>query len=196
MQFLANCATAVGGVIVVVGLLFALRELRALANAQRFVGAQEFFQLLDDTQSAREYVYQELPQSPEGLRSLTRDEIKRAERAVNALNRIAYLLDHDLVPRDIVFRMTHTMIIRLVFCLGPFIAWREEVLGSRWGRRVLDLGRRARRYHEINPRHAGLRVCLDRAGASVVIFEPAGAAGPTSASERALRRTAWLLRRY
>ena len=197
MQFLANLTTVAGGITIIIGVILALRELNAMANSQRFSGAQEYYRLLEEAREAREYVYHSLPTATEELEKLSRDEVKKAESVVNFLNKIVYLLDRNLLPKDIVFRMTHSMFIRLIYRLEPFIRWREQRLGARWGRRVLELSHRAKRYHELNPIHRKLPVFLEGPdGKTTLLFSVHTQPGIRSLWLNATRQINWMLRRY
>lgn len=196
VQFLANLATVLGGLVVIIGVPFSLRELRSIGRNDRFEGIKAYYDLLQESAAAREYVYNRLPQRAEQIAELSRDDVMRAEEVVNFLNKIVYLLDHNLIPKDVVFRMTHTMLIRLVHQLRPFVEWREQRLGARWGRRVLVLEERAQAYHDINPLHQNVAVNLERGGDSTLIYQTQWHDGWRRVPQHASRRLRWWLRRY
>ena len=196
-SLLASIATIVASVGIMIGLVIALRELRAMGRAQRFAGIQAFYALLDSTVLARQVVYQLTTSRLEEPRELSPDQSACAEAVVNLLNKIVYLLDQRVVPRDTVFRMCHTMIVRLTYCLTPFILQREQTLGARWGRRVLELGDRARKYHELNPKHRPTPIRLTRPGGSAeTIFQVDFEQGLRGRWKNVKRDLKWLLRKY
>lgn len=192
VQFLANVATFVAGCVVVVGLLFARRDLRAVVATQRFTGAQAFYDMLDRSKDARKFVYNKMTRDPAHFVTLSAEERQQAEDAVNFLNRVSYLLKNRVVPHDLVFQMTHSMLIRLGYQLQPFIEWRESQLGARWGRPAIALAERALRYHKINPLHREKSIYLERSGEVIPVYTPPCCPW----IPRSLREIGWRLRWY
>jgi hypothetical protein len=92
------------------------------------------------------------------LSKLSEDEYREGldlvEPVVNVLNEVAEAIDNRNVDHSKILARYHLLIIREVFIAEPFIV-SEVVLGTRgrWGMRVVELGRLARKYNDMNPIH-------------------------------------------
>lgn len=94
----------------------------------------------------------------QAVRALSDDE-RAADLAVvtplvHALNDVAALLDYGFVRPQRLLSTYHLLFIRECFIAEPYI-FHEAIFGDRgrWGMRVLELGRVARRYNDMNPLH-------------------------------------------
>lgn len=83
-----------------------------------------------------------------------REGLKLVEPVVDVLNEVAEVVDNRYVDHHKILARYHLLIIREVFIAEPFIL-SEVVLGTRgrWGMRVVELGRMARKYNDMNPIH-------------------------------------------
>jgi hypothetical protein len=97
----------------------------------------------------------------ESIRELSRlsesqylEGLKLVEPVVNVLNEVAEVIDNRYADHQKILARYHLLIIREVFIAEPFIL-SEVVLGTRgrWGMRVVELGRLARSYNDMNPLH-------------------------------------------
>lgn len=124
-----------------------------------------------------------------------RQGLKLVEPVVNVLNEVAEVVDNRYVDHHKILARYHLLIIREVFIAEPFII-SEVTLGTRgrWGMRVVELGRLARKYNDMNPIHRRSVFFLrhqDADEAYGTIHEQ-----PRTEGLRRLRLALWSVRRH
>jgi hypothetical protein len=153
--------TFVNTLIVAIGIVIALRELRVISKTQQIEALREFLRDLNDTEEDRKFLYEEFEFSLESPEPLQPEEERRIQKVINCFNRIGLLVENGLLPSRLVFSICHTEIIRSVFKLKEYMKYRESRIGSRYGRRLLRLDKRAKIYHDVNPYHRKTKVMID-----------------------------------
>lgn len=131
------------------------------ADSQReFYGLRgHFAQISTGRATHKQHEYERgLADRVKALSQLSETEYRQAltlvEPIVNVLNEVAEVIDNRYIAHHKILARYHLLIIREVFIAEPFIV-SEVVLGTRgrWGMRVVELGRVARRYNDMNPIH-------------------------------------------
>lgn len=151
-------------VIVIVAALLGLRQLTSLAAESRFNGAIAFQELTRSHEQSVWHVLDEFPVITDvtEIESLDPKLLQHARLVVNALNDIGQLVEERMIDQRLYFGLMHGQILRLVFLLEPFLRWEESRIGGRYGRRLLRIANRARRYHDARPIHRTTAITLRR----------------------------------
>jgi hypothetical protein len=154
--------------VVVLATLFGLRQLRSLASEGRFNGAIAFQELTRNHEQSVWHVLEEFPVVTDvaEIDALDSEMLRHARLVVNALNDIGQLVEERMVDQRLYFGLMHGQILRLVFLLEPFLRYEESKIGGRYGRRLLRIANRARRYHDMRSIHRTTMITVRR-GATV-----------------------------
>jgi len=161
---------ALGFFVVLVGTVLALRNLQVIKQTHELEAFNMFVEDLQLSRSDREFVYKY--RFPNNIENIPTEDLQRIENVVNFLNRIGLLIEQGILPPKFVFGMTHTVIIRLVFKLRPFLVFQEQRIGGRYGRRLLRIEKRAKMYHDVRPQHRRTVIKLyEGQGRSIVVYE-------------------------
>jgi hypothetical protein len=150
--------------IVIIGTFAAVRQLTALARQSNFAGAVEFQKLTRDNETRVVKLLQSFPVvvDADEIDNLAPDVVSQAKLVINSLNDNGQLLEAGLITKRLYFGLYHTQIVRLVFLLRPLMEWEEKRSGGRYGRRLLRLDKRARRYHDMRAIHRSTVISLTR----------------------------------
>lgn len=179
--------------IVIVGTFVGWSQLSVIARQQRHEGATDFFDSLRRTRAAREYVTRDFPRSTVKLKKLTPEQMRLADEVINFLNETAYLLEMKIIERALVFRVSHTAIIRLAYNLGPYVRIQEERFGGRYARRVEEFASRAQLFHDVHPHHRRTTVRIFDGHRSRAIYSTRM---PTGRWSTLATHIGWTLRRW
>jgi hypothetical protein len=133
-------------IVVVVGIVIALKNLKIIAKSQKFEVLDSFIKELKDNEESRKFLFKKY--KFESLNKLDEDSIKEVEKVINSLNRISLLLDNKLIDADVIFGLCHTMIIRCEYQLRSYIKEKEAIIGGRYGMRIFKLTKRAKKFHD------------------------------------------------
>lgn len=164
--------TAFGFFVVLIGTIIALRNLAIIRRTHELQAFESFIDELQRSAEDRKFLFQY--SFPPNLNAIPPIDIQRLENVVNFLNRVGLLLENDILPPRFVFGMTHTVIIRCCYKLRDFLQYQENRIGGRYGRRLLQLAERAKRYHDIRPVHRKTKISIfEGSRGSTVIYETA-----------------------
>jgi hypothetical protein len=199
----ANTIAALAAVFaVLIGLFTAaaiIPQLIAIKRTFQLDGTRSFLELAAEVEDERYFVYQQLPivkdQSEESLKvydALSEEEHRRAQKVISSLNSVGILLSLKCISKKAFFGTFHTMIIRLCFQLVPYTRYHELKVGGRYGRRLLDLKRRAQLYHDIYPRHRIHPIFLLTGTTRVEVYRTSIG---DSIGARRRKQAIWLVRR-
>jgi len=77
------------------------------------------------------------------------------------------------VPKKQIFHTCHSVFIRCWYKLKPYAKYQEQMIGSRYARRVALLDKRAKLYHDIYPQHRITKIKFYQSSQdkSIVIYE-------------------------
>lgn len=186
--------TFINTLIVAIGIIIALKELRVISKTQQIEALREFLRDLNDTEEDRKFLYEEFEFSMGSPKPLQPEEERRVQNIINCFNRIGLLIENGLLSPRLVFSICHTEIIRCVFKLKEYMEYRESRIGSRYGRRLLRLDRRAKIYHDINPQHRKTKIMIDPGPGKTpyVIYETKLEKGLKGVKQKII----WAIRRY
>lgn len=137
--------------IISLGLVIALYNLRLLIRSQTMQSASQFLDFLESCKSDRHIIYNEFVFDPNHPEELPQEHREAAERVIDSLNRIAMFIENKLLKPEFVFSLCHTVVIRCWFKLEPYAAYKEQQIGGRYARRVKRLDVRAKSFHDIRP---------------------------------------------
>lgn len=153
--------TVINTLAIAIGIIIALRELKVISKAQQIEAVREFLRDLNDTEADRKFLYSKFDFSPECSESLQSEDEQKVRNVINCFNRIGLLIENGLLPARLVFSICHTEIIRSVYKLESYMKYYESRIGSRYGRRLLRIAKRAKIYHDIHPWHRITKIKID-----------------------------------
>lgn len=168
-QVWENVISAFQGMIILVGAIVALRNLKVISKAHKINAIDKFTEDLSRVENDRQYLYQEFQFDEK--QTVLKDKDQRVNNIINSLNRISLLIDNKLLSAEVVFALCHTMIIRCEFKLRQYIEFQESQIGGRYGRRVLRLARKAKLYHDSHPHQRANVIKLYTGKESIVIYK-------------------------
>jgi len=127
-------ALATLGLLIVSGaLVFQLREMR---NSRRKADATMHLREWHspEVKKAREYIYtQELPDDPSQLSPKEFKEIvKKIHPAIATMNNLGYLVEKQIIDRNVVMAMSWSVFIRCGRKLKPYVQQLEELAGGEY----------------------------------------------------------------
>ena len=114
-------------------------------------GIKFFLELKDKYNSDIRFLYSY--NYPLSVEKISKEDFLRLENVINYLNTVAILSENNILPKKYLLMITHTQFIRLTYKLKPFIKQKEKMLGSRYGRKILEFYKLSIRYHILNPKH-------------------------------------------
>jgi hypothetical protein len=162
--------TGISTLVLIVGLPIALVNLRIIAKQQRLLSIRDFLEDWLSVSEDRQFVIQEFVFSRKV--QIEPDIERRAKKVIDCLNRVNLLLDNRLLPSKLVFGVCHTQIIRCGYKLEDYIKYHEERIGGRYGRQVIKLIQRAKRFHDANFKHRITQIKIDSSSKkSIVVYK-------------------------
>ena len=181
--------TALGFFVVLIGTIIALRNLAIIRRTHELQAFESFIDELQSCAEDRKFLFQY--SFPPNLAAIPPSDIQRLENVVNFLNRIGLLLENHILPPRFVFGMTHTVIIRCCYKLSDFLKYQETRIGGRYGRRLLQLAARAKRYHDTRAVHRKTKIGIfEGSRGSTVIYETVTKKG----WRRLLQQAGWYIK--
>lgn len=164
--------TIVGSTAVVFATILALPQLIVVRRNAQLESTLTFLKLMKEGSEDREFVYKELPVDIQALQQLSDQNRRRVEKVIVSLNDVGLLFEEVTIPKRLFFGVYHTMIIRLWYKLQHYAKYHETRIGGRYARRLERLDRRAKLYHDINPKHRETVIRLDTGkGEPVKVYE-------------------------
>jgi hypothetical protein len=142
--------TGFNALVLVVGVPIALSNLKLITKQQYLASITRFHDELASTEPQRRFLFRDFPKQRD-YSDIAPEAEKPARDIINLLNRVALLIDEQMLPPRIVFSLTHTMIIRCWYQLERYVAFEEHRLGGRYARRVRRLQQRAKKFHDSRP---------------------------------------------
>lgn len=122
-------STAVTAAAVLSAGFVAYRELSEVASSRYMEVADRLFSELNSPENiaARRWIYQHLPDDPEeGLGSLTPEGQEAVKKALNSLDRVAFLTQAGWIPEDMVMPWMNPMIVKTWAKLGPYVDYESR----------------------------------------------------------------------
>jgi len=145
--------TGISTLIIIIGAIVAIINLRVIAKTQILDSVREFLEELKDTAEDRGFLFNKFNFSSQKPEEIPPETEKRIQNVVNSLNRIGFLLENRLLSSRLVFSICHPMIIKCCHKLKEYVRYRESRVGGRYGRRLDRLDIRAKTFHDANPQH-------------------------------------------
>lgn len=181
--------TALGFFVVLIGTIIALKNLVIIRRTHELQAFESFDKELQSSAKDRKFLFQY--SFPPDIGTIPTEDVQRLENVVNLLNRVGLLIENHIIPPRFVFGMTHTVIIRCCYKLKEFLQYQENRIGGRYGRRLFNLDKRAKRYHDIRPIHRKTKIrLLEGSCGSTTIYETARKQG----CRGILQQTEWFIR--
>lgn len=176
---------------VVIAVILAVPQLVHISRAGRLQSSLAFIQKIRDGRAARAIAFSMFPGEGTMTDSQFEEVREQMEEAINALNEIGALLEQKTVDKRAFFGYCHSMVIRTWYVVRPFAEYRERCLGGRYGRRVAQLDRRARLFHDVMPQHRATSLRISWRSKQMTVYrttvKPGGAG--------VLQRVGWGIRR-
>ncbi len=161
--------TLVSTSVVVVGVPIALLNLRKISKTHHLQALTKFHEDLASCEAERYFLFAEYDRSSL-LEEIDRDTEIKLEAVINMLNRIGLLVEQKILSAELVFSICHTVIIRSWFQLELYANSRELRDGSRYGRRIKRLDKRAKRFHDIRPHQRKTEIYLVNPSGRTLIY--------------------------
>lgn len=139
--------TAVNAIVVLVGVAFAVYNLRLIRKQQYFEAFTHFMDDMAATEPHRSLVLTSFPERDNCI-AVTDEQRQAAKEVINFLNRTAALIDAGMLPKKVVLSLGHTVFLRCWYKLEPYCSLEEARWGGRYGRRVAKLAGWARNFHD------------------------------------------------
>lgn len=159
---------AVNALAVVVGIIFAVYNLRYIRRQLYFEAFSTFVSDSEQNAPHRTVVYNDFP-VVEDYSKVDPQLVKSAICVINFLNTTATLIERDMLPRHIVLGLMHTVIIRSWFKLERYVDYVENKTEGRYARKVRQLDVLAKAFHDSRPHQRINNVCLFSCGTSTTI---------------------------
>lgn len=130
LDLLASIAQIIGACAVVITVIYAWRQLRAMRHEQLLGAVWEIFRELDapEKHEARIFVYQnavlfkELDRNPhENISKLPEDAERLANVVSSSFDRVGYVVNRGLIPLSLILENFHPSIARSWVALEPYI---------------------------------------------------------------------------
>jgi hypothetical protein len=162
------------GLMVFVGVLGGLAQLRHMARQSTFTSVRAFHEILQQHAALFDYVSWECPfgANVSDIHLLDASDRQKAARAIDALNLIAHLVEENLVDARLFFGLSHVTAVRVAHILDPFMRDVELSQGAPYGHRVQRIAVRAKRFHLLNPATRTSAISVTRSGEVIVIVNP------------------------
>jgi hypothetical protein len=122
-------STAVAAATVLGGGILAYRELSEVASSRHMEVADRLFEELNSTENvkARRWIFQNLPEDPrEGIKTLGPEGRDAVKRALNSLDRVAFLTQAGWIPQETIMPWMHPMVAKLWDKLEPYVRYEQE----------------------------------------------------------------------
>lgn len=156
-------------IVIVFGIPIALYNIRAIARGNRMQSTSHFLDYLEATRDERRHLYQNCNFSNPKETS-EEDEIC-AKSIIDSFNRIAVLIENDMLDPELVFSTCHTVVIRCWYRLEPYARYQETLIGGRYARRVERLFERAKKFHDIRPHQRIHPIRISFGDQSIIVYE-------------------------
>jgi len=157
------------GIIVLVGALIAIRNLRIIANANRLSAYESFTRRWADIHMERLWILESFDFDPASPPALDSESGQKLRKVINCLNEIGLLIDHKILPAQYVLGLCYPDFIRSYYYLQGYLEHREAELGARYGRRLEKMAQRARNYHDVRSHNRSHSVRARARGSSKYI---------------------------
>ena len=122
-------STAVAAAAVLGAGLVAHRELTEVASSRHLDVANRLFEELNSPENieARRWVFQNLPDDPEGgMRALSPEGRSAAKRVLNSLDRVAFLTQRGWIPEEMIMEWMNPMVVKSWLKLGPYVDYESR----------------------------------------------------------------------
>jgi hypothetical protein len=190
-QWTAFC-TFVTTVAVLITTGLVVPQVRSAARSLRLQGTMHFLDEFEEARNELSWVASELP-ADYTMEGLSEDHRRKIDRVINCLNGIGLLIESGLLDKRLVFGIAHSVFIRCWHVLRRYAESKERLLGTRYGRRLARLDRRAKLYHDLMPDHRVTEVLLPhKSDKPIVIYKTIKAKG----FRGLIQRSMWRFRRF
>jgi hypothetical protein len=170
-ELLRTFFPGVTALVLFVGGFVAILNLKTIIRNQQMAALQRFSDELAETEEDRKFIYRTF-QRKEDYSDLNDESRNKAERVINFLNKVEWLIENRILPPRNILSLCHTVIIRCWYQLEPFAKYQEQRIGGRYGRRIARLDSRAKQFHDIRPHQRINAIRLDQGSkGSIVIYE-------------------------
>ena len=161
-----------GSLSFLIGAIYGVKQLRALAGQGKFAAMRGFQDILAEHADLFIRVLDDFPLHPENetIANLSPNLLSDASHAVDAQNIIGQMIEEGVVDTRLYFSLTHVQVIRLAYVLKPYTDWMTMRQGAPYGRRIHRIADRAVRYHELSPSNRQTPILLIRDGEPVTIL--------------------------
>lgn len=156
-------------IVVVFGIVIALKNLSIIAKSQKLEVLDSFINELKANENSRKFLFKKY--KFETIDKLDENSVNEIEKVINSLNRISLLLDNKLIDSNVIFGLCHTMIIRCEFLLRDYISAKENIIGGRYGMRIIKLTSRAKKFHDTYKYHRSRPININLEKESIKIYE-------------------------
>lgn len=146
--------------LLLVGVPFAMYNLLLIRKQHHLTSIMRFYDDMDATATNRKYIFQRFSRRDD-YSDLEPEAERTAQEVINFLNRVAQLIEIDMMSGHAVLSATHTVILRCWHQLEPYARYHEGRIGGRYARRIDRLVRMARLFHDVRPHQRITSVMLD-----------------------------------
>ncbi len=143
--------TGIQTFVIIISIYFALKSLKIMAKTHKLEAIDKFTNEIESFKEDRQFLYTKF--NFDSKKTYKDFELIKVKNVINSINRISMLIDNKIIAEETVFALCHTMIIRCEYKLKPYLEYQESKLGARYGRRIIRLSDKAKRYHTCHKHH-------------------------------------------